>query len=519
MNSGETVKNTQIQTQAFIYLGPSSMSLIVTEIHDGDVRVIDFLTQPVPLARDVFRNGRISRSTMDRCAQVMGDYMAILREYGSGTDLSTHFVMSNIISEAGNVDVFINRMHVAHGLRGRLIDDGKMTRLIYVKVQETLLHYPNFQKKNTMIVHVGPGNTRILLFEKGRITRYSSHRLGVHRTGEAIGEEDFGDDPAELAVMREHIRGQIDQIRVDYAFVKDLASIILIGEEVQRLRNLFKPGREGRVNVEMFTKVAEKMVRMTTEQRMLAYDADFATVDALLPALIINQSIVRALAPREVIVPTSSYDQEFILSLIRAEQNPGDLEGEVLHFAGILADRYMADKDHRMHVARLCDSLFVDLQDLHRLTEHDRLLLQVAAILHEVGTYISPRHHNKHSQYIILNSEIFGLSRDDVEIVALLARYHRRETPSKSEVLYADLDQTDRMRVSKMAAILRVADALERGHALRVKGVEARLRGRNLELLLKDVRDTTVEEMALRIKGDLFSDIFGCDIVLVPDRR
>lgn len=518
MKTGETVRNMHIQTQAVIYLGPSAMCLSVAELQGGEVRLIDFLSQPVPLARDIFRTSLISRSTMDRCAKVMGDYMVILNEYGSGTEFSTRFFMSNIIAEASNVDVFVNRMHVAHGIRGRLIDDGKMTRLIYVKVREILANYPHFQKKNILVAHVGPGNTRILLFEKGRITRYSCHRLGVYRTGEAIGEEEFGDDPAELPIMREHIRGQVDQIRVDYAQLKNLDAVLLIGEEVQKLRRSLKPAKTSRIDMDLFNVVAEQMARMETERRMLEYDVDFASVNALLPSLIINQSITHVLGPKEVIIPEFSYDQEFLLSLIREEQHPGDLEDEVLHFAGILADRYMSDRNHRMHVAHLCDRLFEDLQELHRLNEHDQLLLRVAAILHEVGTFVSPRHHNRHSQYIVLNSEIFGLSRDDVEIVALLARYHRHEPPSKSDSLYADLDQTDRMRVSKMAAILRVADALERGHALRVKDLKARIRGKNLELVLKGVRDTTVEEMALRVKGDLFSDIFGYDIVLVPDQ-
>lgn len=508
--------NEEIKTVAVIYLGPSSMNLIVTEVGGGSVRMIDFLSQPVPVARDIFRMGSISRYTMDRCAQVMGDYMLMLEEYGTGVSLSVRFTMSNIMSEAANIDVFANRMHVVHGLRGRIIDDGRMTRLIYVKVRETLAQYPDFQKKNTMIVHVGPGNTRILLFEKGRITRYSCYRLGSHRTGEAVGEIDFGDDVNELAVLREHARGQIDQIGIDYGFLKNLDGMIIVGSEMQCLRDWFRVGEDGLIAVEEMSREAERMAGMTLEQRMLKYGTDFAGIDSFLPALMINQTIAQRLRPQKIIIPSSSYEEEFLLSLIRAEQHPGDLEDEVLHFAGLLADRYMADRQHRTHVAVLCDALFEQLTDLHRLDDHDQLLLQVAAILHEVGGFISSNDHHKHSEYLILNSEIFGLSRDDVETVALLARFHRHDTPSKTDDLYADMDQTDRMRVSKMAAILRVADALERGHSRRVKSLKAHLRGRTLELEIDGVRDTTVEELALRLKGDLFADIFGYDIVLVP---
>lgn len=220
MIQGEQVQDSELSTQAVIYLGPSSMSLMVAEAVRDRIRLLDFLQQPVPMARDIFRFHRISRHTMDRCVQIIGDYLEILKEYGAGSKLSVRFMISNIISEADNVDVFVNRMHVAHGLRGRRIDDGKMTRLIYVKVQEALAQYPGFSKKKVLVVHTGPGNTRVLLFQKGRIVRYSCYRLGTHRTGEAVGEIEYGDDVAELSILREHMRGQVDQICLDYGGVK-----------------------------------------------------------------------------------------------------------------------------------------------------------------------------------------------------------------------------------------------------------------------------------------------------------
>ena len=342
MIQGEQVQDSELSTQAVIYLGPSSMSLMVAEAVRDRIRLLDFLQQPVPMARDIFRFHRISRHTMDRCVQIIGDYLEILKEYGAGSKLSVRFMISNIISEADNVDVFVNRMHVAHGLRGRRIDDGKMTRLIYVKVQEALAQYPGFSKKKVLVVHTGPGNTRVLLFQKGRIVRYSCYRLGTHRTGEAVGEIEYGDDVAELSILREHMRGQVDQICLDYGGVKGLAGLIVIGQEMQQLRDRLAPTPEGKVACSSLAAEAERMSRTTLEQRMNVYGADFAGVDSLLPAVLMTEMIARSLNLDDVIIPASGYDEEFSSSLIRAEQHPGDLEAEVLHFAGILADRYKA---------------------------------------------------------------------------------------------------------------------------------------------------------------------------------
>ena len=323
MIQGEQVQDSELSTQAVIYLGPSSMSLMVAEAVRDRIRLLDFLQQPVPMARDIFRFHRISRHTMDRCVQIIGDYLEILKEYGAGSKLSVRFMISNIISEADNVDVFVNRMHVAHGLRGRRIDDGKMTRLIYVKVQEALAQYPGFSKKKVLVVHTGPGNTRVLLFQKGRIVRYSCYRLGTHRTGEAVGEIEYGDDVAELSILREHMRGQVDQICLDYGGVKGLAGLIVIGQEMQQLRDRLAPTPEGKVACSSLAAEAERMSRTTLEQRMNVYGADFAGVDSLLPAVLMTEMIARSLNLDDVIIPASGYDEEFSSSLIRAEQHPG----------------------------------------------------------------------------------------------------------------------------------------------------------------------------------------------------
>ncbi len=163
-------------------------------------------------------------------------------------------------------------------------------------------------------------------------------------------------------------------------------------------------------------------------------------------------------------------------------------------------------------------SLFDQLQSLHGLTRQDRLLLKVAAILHEIGGYVSPKNHHRHSQYLILNSEIFGLSRRDVEIVGLLARYHRHGPPSASDSSYAELDLNNRLRVQKLAALLRVAEAMERAHARRISSFSVRFNNRRLELLVPDVQDLTLENMGLRTKGAMFTDIFGYETVLLPCR-
>ncbi|MEI7851713.1 MAG: hypothetical protein WCH86_07760, partial [Kiritimatiellales bacterium] len=137
---------------------------------------------------------------------------------------------------------------------------------------------------------------------------------------------------------------------------------------------------------------------------------------------------------------------------------------------------------------------------------------------HDIGTFINNRSHHKHSQYLIENSDIFGLSKQDLNIVALTARYHRSALPRPTHTAYTALTRANRLRVSKLAAILRVADALDRGHAQHIRNPQFTLFPDRLQIGVQNLSDCAVEEVALKEKSDLFEQVYGKRAVLVKSR-
>jgi exopolyphosphatase/guanosine-5'-triphosphate,3'-diphosphate pyrophosphatase len=160
-------------------------------------------------------------------------------------------------------------------------------------------------------------------------------------------------------------------------------------------------------------------------------------------------------------------------------------------------------------VAHLASRLFEELKAEHGLLGRDRLLLQVAALLHDVGIYVNVRGHHKHTQYILSVSEIFGLSRDDLAVVANVARYHRRATPQKSHLPYMALDSDTRVVVNKLAAILRVANALDADHLQKVKEVRVISEADRWVLEVEGAGDLTMERLAALARADLLTEVFG----------
>jgi exopolyphosphatase/guanosine-5'-triphosphate,3'-diphosphate pyrophosphatase len=328
-------------------------------------------------------------------------------------------------------------------------------------------------------------------------------------------EGSHSEGPALLRLIREQAFGNLAQIRFDYSDVT-IGGMVVIGYEIQSVADFLT--RSGAAcplrKLRQFTADAATMSDVELVKR---FRLDYQTAEALLPALEINLAIAETISLDNVHIPASEYEQGLLHDLLVSRELTGSFAEEVLRSARILAERYQSDPGHGEHVGNLCAKFFKELADLHQLTPHDALLLQVAAILHEVGTYVSPRAHHKHSEYLILNSEVFGLDRMDVTIVALVARYHRHSGPVMDHPGYAALSTDDRIRVTKLAALLRVADALERTHAQRVSQIEIRRESGKLRLRLPGLADAAVERLAMTSKADLFEQVFGLSVVIDED--
>lgn len=503
------------QVQAVIFIGASSVSMMVAESCGRELRVLDVLSQPIELAKDVFSGGIIRRETMDRCVLIIQGYKSLLKEYSD--QVAVRLLASNVLMGIRYMDTIVNRLLNSCGLRMDVLDDGEMTRLLYLNMKSLLQKHSELAAKRVLALHVGPGNTRILLFDKGRITYYASYRMGAHRTGVSIGDASFGGAEHERSLIREHIRGVVEQLRHDAeeALPDSPDAMVVFGPDFHRIHSLIF--QEPNVTIAALADLVHEISALNSERRMERYEEDYASVGALLPSAITYLSIAQEFQPQSILFPQEEFSGAFLRNLLPSRKDDFALEQEVIHFSHLLANRYRVDRSHAQQVRKLAISLFDQLQGVHGLSRHDRLLLKVAAILHEVGTFISPKAHHRHGQYIILNSEIFGLSRKDVEIIGMLARYHRHGAPTTSDISYAGLDQPDRLRMQKLASLLRVADALERAHSHRISDFSVRFSNRRLELVVSGVHDFTIENLALRSKADLFTDIFGYDVQLVHD--
>lgn len=499
--------------QAVIYVGAASLSMVIGTPKEGKgFQLLSHLDKPLPVARDIFRTGTVTRSTMEQAAGILRDYMLTMREYGLPPE-RTRLHTTNILAEATNHEIFLNRLQVTTGLAPRLIDDGDMTRLVYQIARRVLEKNPQLVQGHTFISHIGPGNTRALYFKQGRLSAYSNYRLGIFRAREAVAGTE--ENPQHLTHLEEQIRGVVDHLAQDYSGYR-IDHHVAIGAEIQSVAPELVAAKHGayrlaETELERFT---EKLAQLNPDELVRRLHVHYTGGEGIVPALQTNLALARRFGDDILWVPEGDFHRELMLDLMTASPRTATFQEEVMQAAGEIGVRYKTDRKHAEHVAEFARQLFRELQPLHGLEPRYELVLRVAAVLHEVGMFISPREHHKHSLYILLQTEIFGLSTSERELVALLARYHRRYNPEPSHPHFSDLSREERMIVFKLAALLRIADALDRSHAQRIKSIQLRPEGSRLNIVTPGVSDTTIEQIAINSKCDIFREIYGYDILL-----
>jgi exopolyphosphatase/guanosine-5'-triphosphate,3'-diphosphate pyrophosphatase len=242
----------------------------------------------------------------------------------------------------------------------------------------------------------------------------------------------------------------------------------------------------------------------------------YSESEGLIPGILVLKLFLEQTGAAQVVVPLLSIREGYLVDLTLGVDSEMQEEffSQIIASAVSLGRKFHFDEAHSRHVAGLCMKLFDALAKEHGMNRRHRMMLETAALLHDIGTFIKGSGHNKHGQYIVINSEIFGLHHDELDIIANVIRYHRGDPPSSSDIEYISLQSEERILVLKMASILRVADALDRGHTQQFKDLTVERRAETVALHSKGVHDISLELMALEEKTSLFQDVFGYKVIL-----
>ena len=278
----------------------------------------------------------------------------------------------------------------------------------------------------------------------------------------------------------------------------------------------WKPEELGIINVSELESFTDRILAKTDDELMHRYRLTFADAEMLGPALLTYARLARSLELNYLRVSNFNLRDALLNEMATPDSWTPEFVNQIEQSALSLGRKFQFDEQHGRHVSELCRALFRELQNEHQLAPHYETLLILAALLHEIGSFINNRGHHKHSMYLISNSELFGLGHSNLQLVALVARYHRRAVPKSIHQGYASLERDQRIAVSKMAAMLRVADSLDASRSQRVRHIKCTKETAQFVISIQDVDDLSLEQLVLKQKGNLFEGTFGKPVHLRP---
>jgi exopolyphosphatase/guanosine-5'-triphosphate,3'-diphosphate pyrophosphatase len=418
--------------------------------------------------------------------------------------------------------MFLDRVLMTTGLDVEVIDTAEESRLTVSGVRRRLSPEMRANRGLLLVAHCGGGSTLLTVLHQGEIVDSQSLPLGSIRMREMLLTG--GESPQQAAeVLEQQISNVLGSAQSGLPLDR-IETFIAIGGDARFVaRQIGKPlAPDGPLLVARgpFDKLVRQCRELSPEKLAAKFGLAFPDAETLNPALLMYRALLDATRASGLYVSPVSMRDGLLLDLASRVTGREDeaLAKGVIRSALAVARKYRVDRRHAQSVADLAVRLFDALLPEHGLSPRHRLLLRVACLLHEVGGFVSNRSHHKHSFYLIANAEVFGLSREEHQLVGHVARYHRRATPQASHPEYMALPRDRRILVSKLAALLRVADAMDRAHAAQVQEFRCERHGEDFVIVVPGATDLTLERKALPQKADLFEEVFGMKVRLEEER-
>jgi exopolyphosphatase/guanosine-5'-triphosphate,3'-diphosphate pyrophosphatase len=416
--------------------------------------------------------------------------------------------------EARNGGEFLARIERETGIRPRVISGVEEARLIH----QAAVYGVDVGGRRAVVIDIGGGSVEITLGTTTSVQLARSFKIGAIRLTERLVGSDPLSERDERRIVK-HILGEIDRycdqiITAGFDRVIGTSGTILSigavaataarGTPPSELRNLH-------ISAKQIRRVRKAVVGLDLEHRLGMPGLDPRRADLIVAGSVLLDTILRRLGAEELTLCDLALREGLVLDYIRRNRRqiaqidniPDVRRRSTLE----LAERCSYYPEHSNQVARLALAVFDQTRGIHGLTEREREWLEYAALLHDIGGHISYSGHHKHSYYLIKNGDLRGFHPDEIEVMALVARYHRRGTPKRSHDEYAQLPASLRRTVKTLASILRVAESLDRSHAQPISGIEVHDRGKEILVSLHSAGDAELELWATSRHLEPFEEV------------
>jgi exopolyphosphatase / guanosine-5'-triphosphate,3'-diphosphate pyrophosphatase len=498
---------------AAIDIGTNSVHMIVVRVRaDLSFEVIDREKEMVRLGAGGLDGRALTPEAMHAALQVLSKFRRLADSHRVDEVVAA---ATSATREAENGGEFLDAVAQQTGIRARVISGTEEARLIHLAAAYGV----GVTGEVASAIDIGGGSVEITRGVGPHVELGRSFKLGVIRLTERFVKSDPIQPREERKLVRhieEALGEYLDQIsRAGFDRLIGTSGTILSLGTVVLSADGRTPGalRNRRISAKQLHRTRKQLVGLNLEQRLRVPGLEPRRADLAVAGAILLDTVVRRMGANDLTLCDVSLREGLVLDYIarhrqqiaQADRYPDVRRRSVIE----LAERCNYWPEHATQVARLATSLFDETRVVHALTDREREWLEYASILHDIGVHISYERHHKHSYYLIKNGDLRGFDPDEIETIALIARYHRRATPRRRHEGFGDLPRKRRRAIVTLAAILRLAESLDRSHAQTVASVDLHDRGEDGLLQIRTGGDAELELWAAGRHAQPFERLLG----------
>lgn len=509
-----------VTTFAAIDIGSYETSMKIFEFSKkAGFRELNDVRYRLELGRGAYSSGRLDMNMVDSLCEILTDFKKMMGEFGAE---DYRACATSAFRELENPILIIEQIYRRTGIRVEVLSNAEQHFLGYKSIAAIETGFKKMIQKGTAILDVGGGSLQVSLFDKDSLVTTQSLKIGSMRIRERLKDLEKQNTHYEQ-LIEEFIRNDLTAFQRLYLKDGNIKNVILMGDLLTD--TIFKEELVDRIITrEEFNNRYDNTVYKTEEvlAEELGMEAEYASL--VIPTMVICKNFLDIFNAESIWAPGVSlldgiaFDFGEKKKFIKSVHN---FENDILVASRNIAKRYSSSRNHIQGTTDLALAIFDSMKKIHGMGQRERLLLQIAAQLHDCGKYISLRDVAECSYQIIMATEIIGLSTEERQIIASAVRYNTTEFVYYNEKNDdgSGLDRNRYVLVAKLTAILRLANAMDRSHYQKVEGLRAVLKDRELQLSIDSSRDVSLELGLLKDKVKFFEEVFGIRLVLRRKRK
>lgn len=499
------------RTVAVIDLGSLTARLKIYELGvKKKPKTIESVRKFIKVGIESLKNGGyVMAEQINELCSVLNSFDVKCKEYRVS---KVFCVATSAFREAGNRDVVLEQIKVRTGFDVMILDNSSERYFHNLAVKENLKNFEELVQSGTMILDIGAGSAQATVYDKSEFIFSQNMVLGSLRISGMLSDIQKRTSHYE-DVLEEFIDQDLDDYHAAEPKGITYKTFIAFGGEMGFIKVL--AGKKSNDNIILskkdFLKVYEYLLKTRPSDLTLNDSIPSHIAPLLLPTAMIIRNMLLYTELEEVYLPSTSLSDGIIFDYaaktmeFRLTSKP---ENDIISSARNIARRYKTDIKHIEFVEKTALEIFDASVKYTGLGSRERLLLQLSAIMHEVGKYVTANNHNTAAYELIKYSQLIGINTEDLDIIGLIVKLYPSENPY-DDIYYSSLPSSKKVLVSKLTAILRIADALDSSHRQKVDKISVHLQQDDLTVSCTTNNDMSFEEWSFEHRSGLFEEVIG----------